>query len=221
MAAATATEAKATETKTETPKYELTYFNGRGLGEPARLLFASAGVAFTDVRVEQKDWPTLKPTTPFGQIPTLKVGGQTFGQSGAINRFIARETGQFGASELEALAIDSLVEFTNDLRAVFNPIRQLTDGDDKKTKIEAFFKSSVPAFAAKYIAILSANGGGTGWFVGSKISLADIYIFNTLAYLQEFDKEYLSAYAVLAGLVERVRTAPKIAAYLAARPATW
>jgi len=220
-AAATETKAAASTTTTHAKEYKLTYFDGRGLGEPARLLFKSAGVEFTDVRVDQKDWPTLKAGTPFGQLPTLEVSGHVFGQSGAINRYIARETGQFGASELEGLAIDSIVELVNDARVPFNAVRQIKDEEEKKTKVAHFFKESFPAFATKFTTVLSANGGGAGWFVGAKISLADIYAFNYLSYLQEFDADFLAAYPLLNGLNERVRTSPKIAAYLAVRPKTW
>ena len=40
--------------------YKLTYFNGRGRGEIARMLFAAAGKEFEDVRIEFPDWPKLK-----------------------------------------------------------------------------------------------------------------------------------------------------------------
>ena len=42
--------------------YKLTYFNGRGRAEVARLCLAAAGVKFTDNRIEQSDWPAYKPS---------------------------------------------------------------------------------------------------------------------------------------------------------------
>jgi glutathione S-transferase len=226
MAAAPAAAAAAPETKAATSaapakEYKLTYFNGRGLGETARLLFAAAGQRFTDVRIEQKDWPTIKATTPFGQVPTLEVDGKVYGQSGAIQRFLAREFGLFGSSELEGLAIDSLTEAISDARKVFGEARQVKDEEEKKAKFAAYFKDVFPGWAAKFNAVLVANGGGSGWFVGSKISLIDIAIFNAFGYLQEFDSKCLEAYPQLAGLVTRVAAVPSIATYLAARPATW
>ncbi len=41
-------------------KLKLTYFNGRGRGEPSRLILAQAGVDYEDVRIEFADWPALK-----------------------------------------------------------------------------------------------------------------------------------------------------------------
>lgn len=42
------------------PKYVFTYFDGRGRGEPGRMLFAVAGVPFEDKRISQEEWPALK-----------------------------------------------------------------------------------------------------------------------------------------------------------------
>jgi glutathione S-transferase len=40
------------------PKYVLHYFDGRGRAELTRLIFAAAGLQYTDNRV--KDWPAKK-----------------------------------------------------------------------------------------------------------------------------------------------------------------
>ncbi|EPB80179.1 glutathione S-transferase protein [Ancylostoma ceylanicum] len=42
--------------------YKLTYFNGRGLGECARQLFALADQQYEDIRVTHEEFPNIKPT---------------------------------------------------------------------------------------------------------------------------------------------------------------
>ena len=42
--------------------FKLTYFNGRGRGEIARMMFAAKGQKYTDERIDFKDWPALKPS---------------------------------------------------------------------------------------------------------------------------------------------------------------
>ncbi|KAJ8022738.1 Glutathione S-transferase class-mu 28 kDa isozyme [Holothuria leucospilota] len=43
-------------------KYKITYFNARGRAEPARFIFALAGVEFEDFRIELHDWAEWKPS---------------------------------------------------------------------------------------------------------------------------------------------------------------
>merc|ERR1712098_756442 len=62
------------------PEVKLTYFNLRARGEPSRLLLAYGGIKYEDERIAppwdaDSTWSTLKPTTPFGQLPVLKWDG--------------------------------------------------------------------------------------------------------------------------------------------------
>ncbi|CAH1796831.1 unnamed protein product, partial [Owenia fusiformis] len=55
--------------------YKLTYFDGQGRAELTRVIFASQDIKFEDIRVNFKDWPDMKPTTPMGMLPILEVEG--------------------------------------------------------------------------------------------------------------------------------------------------
>ncbi|WAR26383.1 SCRY3-like protein [Mya arenaria] len=59
------------------PSYKFTYFNGKGRAEVSRLLFAAAGKAFDDVRIDSAQWSDLKKVMPQGTLPVLEVGGKT------------------------------------------------------------------------------------------------------------------------------------------------
>lgn len=54
------------------PRYKLTYFNIRGRAELSRLLFASAGIKFEDIRIEKPElWSELKPSEYHFFSPSL------------------------------------------------------------------------------------------------------------------------------------------------------
>ena len=53
-------------------KLKLIYFNGRGRGEPARLILAQAGVEYEDERIEFEDWPALKSSKMFCTLLYIK-----------------------------------------------------------------------------------------------------------------------------------------------------
>lgn len=55
-------------------KVALIYFDLPGRAEVTRILLNYAGIPFEDRHVTRDQWPELKPTTPFGQLPVLEVG---------------------------------------------------------------------------------------------------------------------------------------------------
>lgn len=76
-------------------QYKLSYFESRALGETARLILHYANVSFEDHKIKHEDWPGLKDTFAYGQVPVLFVDGKQLAQSYAINRYLARKYGTF------------------------------------------------------------------------------------------------------------------------------
>ena len=112
---------------------KLTYFNGRGRGETARLILAFAGKDYEDRRISFgkttirmiiiltdliliDDMPSIKPSLPYGQVPVLEVDGVNICQSMAIARFLANEYGLTGNSSLVKAQIDEVVDVINDVQ---------------------------------------------------------------------------------------------------------
>jgi len=215
MAAAAAAAAPAAAVAA---KPQLYYFAGRGRGEISRILFAEAGIAYDDKRVEGKDWPGLKATAPYGQMPFLKVGSLTVAQSGAVERYIARIGKLYGSNDLEAAQIDMVVEGVHDAVKNFVSAAYTKDAAEKKAKLEAYFKDDFGRWAGQLTALLKANGGGAGYFVGASVSLADVIAYIALEQMQQANAEAFKAYPELSALIARVAARPKIAAWIAARP---
>ncbi|CAH0694774.1 unnamed protein product [Spodoptera exigua] len=98
------------------PKYVVHYFNGKGLGEPIRLLLAYGDEGFEDHRVAGKDWAEYKKTTLFGQLPMIEFDGKRYAQATSICRYLGKKYGLAGDTPEEALEIDQFVDLLNDFR---------------------------------------------------------------------------------------------------------
>jgi prostaglandin-H2 D-isomerase / glutathione transferase len=86
---------------------KLTYFNLKALGHPIRLALAAGKVNFEEHKVEFAEWPALKATMPFGQLPVLTIDGKThISQSGAILRYVGRLGGLYPTHPVDAALVD-------------------------------------------------------------------------------------------------------------------
>ena len=56
-----------------------------------------------------------------------------------------------------------------------------TSGEERLAKYDEFYTTTLPGLLAAFEAQLSAGGGS--YFVGGKLSLADVAVFNMLQYL--------------------------------------
>ena len=199
-------------------KPQVYYFNGRGRAETTRILFAEAGIEYDDKRVEGKDWPALKASAPYGQMPFLKVGALTIAQSAAMERYAARVGKLYGANDLEAAQIDCVCEGVNDAMAKFAPALFNKDEAEKKAQLAAYFKDEFPKWAAALTALLKANGGNH--FVGKDVTLADVRFYVAFDMIHAVSADAFTAYPELKALMDRVAARPKIAAWIKARPVT-
>uniref|UniRef100_A0A1I8A1M6 glutathione transferase n=1 Tax=Steinernema glaseri TaxID=37863 RepID=A0A1I8A1M6_9BILA len=201
------------------PQYKLTYFNAMGRAEPTRMLFAYSGVDYKDERIEKEQWPAMKSKFPFGQLPVLEVDGKTLAQSHAIEKFLARTFGMAGGDDWEAAKIDELVFGVEDL--VQKTTAWFKEEDEKK-KIEIFrtlVETEIDPFLGRYQNILKENG--TGFFIGDKMTLADISVFCLLHYFScKLLPGHLEKYPELKAFVASVASNPKIKEWIDKRPKT-
>lgn len=105
------------------PSHEVVYFDFTGRAEPIRILFHIAGVDFEDTRFKGADWPTIKPTTPLGQVPVVKIDGNQYCQSIALARYAAKLAGWYPSDPLDALKSDEAAESLNELMSKAPKVR--------------------------------------------------------------------------------------------------
>lgn len=131
---------------------KLTYFNGRGLAETTRCMLKLADVLFEDDRVEvlfetpgdfstmtRPDFEERKQQFEFeismNKLPLLTTDDAQFGQSKAIERYVARKLGYMGNTEIESAQIDALCEHVRDFKDSY-----------KQAKREKLLENWWPAF---------------------------------------------------------------------------
>jgi glutathione S-transferase len=202
------------------PKYRLNYFDARGRAEFIRWIFAYAGVDYEDNRVPREQWPALKATAPFGQMPFLEVDGKPLPQSNAIARFVARKHGVAGKDDWEAACADALVDYIGD---AMKPLAALYGEQDEKKKAEIkakFIEELVQPYLKGLERKLQENNNGEGFFVGDKPTWADFVIVNGLDNLVAMGGSVLETYPLLKAHSQRVHDLKGIKEWLLKRPVT-
>uniref|UniRef100_A0A8C3HHA9 glutathione transferase n=1 Tax=Chrysemys picta bellii TaxID=8478 RepID=A0A8C3HHA9_CHRPI len=147
------------------PHYKLMYFNLRGRAEIIRYLFAYSGIKYEDHRIEQVDWPKIKPTIPFGKIPILEVDGVTLHQSLAIARYLAKETGLAGQTPLEQALVDAIVDTIDDFMSMF------PWGEKNQDVKQQIFNDLLTNTAPGLLRDLDSFLGDNKWLVGKSVSI--------------------------------------------------
>jgi len=203
--------------------YKLTYFNAQGRGEIIRLVLTVAGVPFEDKRFEMSEMAKLKKDFPFGQVPIFEFGDVKMCQSYAIARYLARKYKLAGATDLDQARADMIVDCIED--AVKKaPVIAFHESDPVKKEQQKteYLEQQVPTSLNNLEAILAANKGGTGYFVGDSLTWADLNLVVAVAWweLMLGFKDPLSKHQKLNDLYKRVIAHPKLAPYIAKRPKT-
>lgn len=176
-------------------KPKLTYFDAPvSRGEECRLALHLAGIDFEDHRVKLADWPALKPTTPFGSMPTLELPGKpVLAHSNAILVYVGREHGLHPKDSFEAARHEGLMCHVEDLRAHVSPTLRIADAEEKRKAREALATGYLPqwgAYTEKHLGDGPFVAGealhvvdlklhmAVRWFVGGKVDHVPATIFD-------------------------------------------
>eukprot|EP00747_Dinoflagellata_sp_TGD_P080446 gnl/TRDRNA2_/TRDRNA2_160896_c0_seq4.p1 gnl/TRDRNA2_/TRDRNA2_160896_c0~~gnl/TRDRNA2_/TRDRNA2_160896_c0_seq4.p1 ORF type:complete len:253 (+),score=52.24 gnl/TRDRNA2_/TRDRNA2_160896_c0_seq4:50-760(+) len=177
-------------------KYRLQYFDIRGIAETSRMLFAIAKQPYTDSRfpltfgtpgdfstIAREEFVSAKEKgeldVSLGKVPYLEVDGVKFGQSKAIERYLARKFGMMGSTPEEELQIDGLCETVIDIKKEYQKFRGNPDQAEQADAYKRWFSEELPNWIHKAEKSLPANQPGP-FLVGKKISLADVVFFHLL-----------------------------------------
>ena len=217
--------------------YELYYWPEiAGRGEFVRLVLEEAAVPYRDVGrlpVEQGGgteavaafWAGEHDGPPVFAPPVLTQGELVLSQTAAICHFLGRrhgltpsdEAGEARALALQLTIADLVVEAHDTHHPISAWLYYADQKEESKRRASHFVSERLPRFLRYFERVLDRNGGDV--LVGGHVSHADLGLFQVLdgleyAFPRGFALASESTPGVLA-LRERMRSRPRIAAYLA------
>ena len=162
------------------PKYTLHYFAGNGRAVIARALLSAMKADWTNDMIKHEDWPKIKKSglCEYEQLPVLEVDGKKYCESQAINIYLAETFKLMGKDAEENYIIYNLLMTFDDF---MGPIwgymfckDEAKKADLKKAALEKY-KFFVEKIEKKYVDL-----GKNKYFLGDKLTMADIYVGSAL-----------------------------------------
>ncbi|KAL6067596.1 Glutathione S-transferase P [Balamuthia mandrillaris] len=208
-------------------KPTLTYFNTPGRAEVARLLLELAGADYEWVGFAYKgsaggNWAEYKSAhaeeLAFGQVPRYQEpDGLDLVQSSAIARYLAKKHGFNGANETEAALIDQFSEGVVDFGSVSISVVFAPEGSKAQLLVK-LLSEDLPKWLGYFERALAKSG--TGYFVGDKVSYADLQLFIALnlVFTLEGTREIFEGFPHVKAAHEKVANLPKIKAFYDSKP---
>ena len=207
------------------PRTTLTYWNGRGRCEAIRLMLAACGEEYDEGvpgvpgvshLAEPEHWTALQDSGALlmGSVPLLCIDGLQLVQSQAIVRYLARKHGLCGdpASASDAVMVDIVAETILDWKNATGFAFEYSRNGYEPTQEQT---ATMAAGNAKFLPRLEGflARSGTGYFVGSSLTYADLVALEPLEQLAPH--EDLAAFPLLGKLHATLRANERLAAWLA------
>jgi len=199
----------------------LTYFNGAGRAELARLCFYAGNVAFEDKRVSSDEFASMKANSSsiagqrFGSLPLLQHDSLLIAQSGSISQYAADLGINSGLNALQR-AVDMEISGAHaDVQAAM--YKALFGSEESKKQGLKDLPPVIEKFFSAFERIFPATGFLHG---GSHPTLGDLAVFDLVT--SPFPGvlklgQSIDGYPKVKSLVEAIKSYPPLAQYLASR----
>lgn len=203
------------------PDYKLTYFDfDGGRGEPVRIAFHTAGIAFEDNRISFAEFGETRRNFRFSAVPVLHIDGVEFSQSSAMSSYIGKMAGLYPTDPLQAFYCDEVLGAIEDLS---HYIVQTfgKKGEELKVAREKLVRGWLTTYL-KGLGELLERGGGQ-YYANDALTIADLKGFVQARFLASGTLDHVPTDIVrqVAPILdehrERVAADPRVVAYYASR----
>ena len=189
---------------------KLVYFKGRGSAEPIRILAAIAKVQVEDQYITTHDqWKAA--AKPYGQVPVLILdNGELLSQSKAIIGYLGRAHGLYPTDNLEIARTEEVMEAASDFNTELS--KAFTADKTLRATTIAGFKQT----CARWLSVWDKHLKGKQFFVGNKVTVADIVAFKVLEDLVNYvgEADALSQYPEVAKFRKSFSSVKEVSEYM-------
>ena len=173
-------------------KIRLIYFNiPFWRAEVSRIALYIGDIPFEDVRIKGDDFSYIKENgkmkdgtiIPFRQLPVLEVDGHIIAQTAAIARFCGKLSGLYPIdNSILAGQVDQVIDTATDINLLLRPSMKEEDPIKKLHLRKELSNGDMPKYLNYLEQILMKNKSDQ-WFVGGKMTIADIAIWRLTGWL--------------------------------------
>lgn len=185
---------------------KLHYFPIAGRAGAIRDAFRIGRIPFEDHHVGRDEFRRLKTSgeLPYGSLPALDLACEPpirIAQSNAILRYVGKLAGLYPTDPVQALRVDELIDFAEDVNHALSPSMQESDMEKKLAMRKVIAEEKIPHWCRCVEARLATNGDGKH-LVGDSLTIADLkllHLFDSLVsgHLDGIPKTVLEPYAAL------------------------
>ncbi|KAG0261484.1 hypothetical protein BG011_001011 [Mortierella polycephala] len=164
------------------------YWDIASVGSTSRDILEYGKANYKNESPTDEGWNDGKVQTAFSVLPILKISGPNgkelfISESEVIDTFLAERFGLLGNNPWEALTICSFYSNIHYLRERCFSEVMVSNPKDRKAARDEFLSTTLRKFLEDHEFHLQENGNN-GHYVGNKLSLADIHLWNVVHFFK-------------------------------------
>ena len=195
------------------PSFKLYDLETNPQSDLIRLIFSYADISYKDKHLKEDAWNKIKEQTSIEQLPILRINKHyKIYHFYAIIRYLAREFHLYGTGQHEHTIVDMIIEIIRPLQEKI--FEQLKNSNDHEEKLREIITNSLTIYLKPLENIYNIFNRHGPFYLGSRISLADLIVYHTINYLIKIDKKLLENYSHLKETYKRLEKHPGVSKYI-------
>lgn len=159
-----------------------------------RLVLTFGDVAFKEKRLNENQWMETKQC-----LPILRLASKTkIFQRDVILRYLARELNIYGTNSTDQVVVDTVLDIVRSFDEYISPgNRNTTNAEQVKQHRQEFLARHGQSYLERLEQVFETYPHRGPFYLGSRISLADLIVYHTLNDFIQIDAKLIDQYSHL------------------------